>query len=102
MSRPASSRPCLKTIMVYNTDVYSIGGVGMVRTQIYLTERQRDESGSRGFSPAALLGFQAPYPIPNEHADAWMVQPLRPDVIGSVTGKVICSDELNKPEHWRE
>ena len=28
---------------MYNVDVYSIGGGIMVRTQIYLTERQRDE-----------------------------------------------------------
>jgi len=55
-----------------------------------------------GFKPAGNLGFEAPYPIPDEHADAWMVQALRPDVIGSVSGKVICADALNKPEHWRE
>ena len=55
-----------------------------------------------GFKPAGVLGFEAPYPIPDEHAGAWMVQALRPDVIGTVSGKVKCSDELNKPQHWRE
>ena len=55
-----------------------------------------------GFTPAGHLGFEAPYPIPDEHADAWMVQALRPDVISSVCGKVMCSDTLNKPEYWRE
>jgi len=55
-----------------------------------------------GFKPAGHLGFEAPYPIPDEHADAWMVQALRPGAIGSVCGKVICSDALNKPELWRE
>jgi putative acetyltransferase len=55
-----------------------------------------------GFKPAGHLGFEAPYPIPDEHADAWMVQALRPGVIGSVSGKVRCADELNMPEHWRE
>ncbi len=55
-----------------------------------------------GFKPAGRLGFEAPYPIPDEHADAWMVQALRPDVIGSVNGKVICADALNKLEYWRE
>jgi len=55
-----------------------------------------------GFKTAGHLGFYAPYPIPDEHADAWMVQALRPGVIGSVRGKVICSDALNKPEYWRE
>ena len=55
-----------------------------------------------GFTPAGRLGFEAPYPIPDEHADAWMVQALWPGVIGTISGKVICADALNKPEHWRE
>lgn len=55
-----------------------------------------------GFQPAGCLGFEAPYPIPEEQADAWMVRALSPGVIGSVHGKVICSDVLNKPEYWRE
>ncbi|MEM9163741.1 MAG: N-acetyltransferase [Cyanobacteria bacterium P01_F01_bin.4] len=55
-----------------------------------------------GFQPAGQLGFEAPYPIPAEHADAWMVQALRPDVIGTISGKVVCADALNKPEYWRE
>ncbi len=55
-----------------------------------------------GFKPAGRLGFEAPYPIPDKHAEAWMVQALRPNVIGSVSGKIICADALNKPEHWRE
>ena len=40
--------------------------------------------------------------IPEEVRDAWMVQTLNPKVIGTVSGKVICCDALNKPEHWRE
>ena len=55
-----------------------------------------------GFKPASILGFNAPYPIQQEHADAWMVKELRSGVIGSVSGKVQCSDVLNQPEHWRE
>jgi len=55
-----------------------------------------------GFKPAGHLGFEAPFSIPNEHADAWMVQALRPGIIDSFIGKVICADALNKPEHWRE
>ena len=55
-----------------------------------------------GFNPAGDLGLEAPYPIPYEYADAWMVQALRPDIIGSVRGKVVCADALQKPEHWRE
>ena len=55
-----------------------------------------------GFTPASQFGFIATYPIPEEVADAWMVQALHPDVIGTVSGKIICCDALNKPEHWRE
>ena len=55
-----------------------------------------------GFQPAGCLGFETPYSIPHEHATAWMVQALRPEIIGSVFGKVICADTLNKPEYWRE
>jgi len=55
-----------------------------------------------GFKPAGHLGFEAPYPIPDEHADAWMVQALRSGVIGTGRGRVICADALHQPEHWRE
>ncbi len=55
-----------------------------------------------GFEPAGRLGFEAPYPIPDKHADAWMVQALRPGVINSVRGRVRCADALDKPENWRE
>ncbi len=55
-----------------------------------------------GFTPAGVLGFKAPYSIPEEHAGAWMVLELSPGVIGRVKGTVQCSDVLNQPEHWRE
>jgi len=55
-----------------------------------------------GFTTAGVLGFEAPYPIPEEHADAWMVQALEDGVIGHVKGKVQCSKVLNQPQHWRE
>lgn len=55
-----------------------------------------------GFIPAGVFGYEAPYPIPKEHAGAWMVQELCPGFIGSVKGKVQCSDVLNQPEHWQE
>jgi putative acetyltransferase len=55
-----------------------------------------------GFVPAGKLGFEAPFPIPEKDADAWMVQELRPNIIGKASGKVICCEALNKPEHWRE
>ena len=55
-----------------------------------------------GFTPAGALGFEAPYPIPEKDAGAWMVQELSHGLIGSVKGKILCADVLNQPEHWRE
>jgi putative acetyltransferase len=55
-----------------------------------------------GFTPAAALGFEPTYPIPPEVSDAWMVQSLRPNIIGAVTGKVLGCDSMNRPENWRE
>ncbi len=55
-----------------------------------------------GFNPAGVLGYEAPYNIPEEHADAWMVQALCAGIIGKVQGKVACSDVLSQPQHWRE
>jgi putative acetyltransferase len=55
-----------------------------------------------GFKPAGKLGFDAPYPIPEKNADAWMVQSLRDGVIGKYSGTVVCADKMNKPEYWRE
>ena len=55
-----------------------------------------------GFTPAGVLGYDAPYPIPEEHAGAWMVQALGAGVIGRVRGQIQCSDVLNQPQHWRE
>lgn len=55
-----------------------------------------------GFTPAGKLGFDAPYPIPEEHAGAWMVIALSSGVLGRARGTVKCSDVLNQPRHWRE
>ena len=51
---------------------------------------------------AKKLGFPAPYSIPYEHADAWMVQPLTPNALTVNKGRVKCADELSKPELWAE
>ena len=53
-----------------------------------------------GFMPAGERGFSAPYPIPESHAPAWMVNELKPGIIAKMQGKVICADMLNKPEYW--
>jgi putative acetyltransferase len=55
-----------------------------------------------GFAPASKLGFQPTYPLPTEVATAWMVLPLRPNIIGATSGKVICCDVMNRPEVWHQ
>jgi len=55
-----------------------------------------------GFIPAGKHGYEAPYPIPEEHADAWMVQALNGEDLSPYSGKVQCSEVLNQPQHWRE
>lgn len=55
-----------------------------------------------GFQPAAALGLDAPYPIEEKNAEAWMVQELNPGFLGRVSGTVQCSAALTKPELWSE
>lgn len=56
-----------------------------------------------GFRPdAASLGFSAPFPIPTQHADCWMVQAITSKGLGSSRGTIACANALCKPEHWRE
>lgn len=61
-----------------------------------------DYYSRHGFSPAGVQGFDAPYPVPPVHADAWMVRALRPGVKGGRRATVVCADALNRPEYWRE
>lgn len=56
-----------------------------------------------GFMPhAARLGYPAPYPIPEEFSDCWMIQPISSLGFDTGKGKIKCSDVLNEPEHWRD
>jgi len=55
-----------------------------------------------GFQPAGCLGFEAPYPIAEKHADAWMVQALKPGALDGPSGHVECAEALDKPEYWME
>ena len=50
-----------------------------------------------GFIPAGAQGFEAPYHIPEEYAEAWMIQELNGDVINNNSGKVQCSKVLDEP-----
>lgn len=51
---------------------------------------------------AGKRGFEAPYTIPEEVADAWMVQELTDGALERHNGKISCADMLMKPEYWRE
>lgn len=51
---------------------------------------------------AGSMGFAAPFQIPEENADAWMVYPLIPDSFDKFKGRVVCADALNKQEYWIE
>lgn len=55
-----------------------------------------------GFRTAGHLGLQAPYLIPEEHADAWMVAELTEGAIQRFSGTVKIATMLDKPEYWRE
>lgn len=55
-----------------------------------------------GFQPAGRVGLSAPYPIPEENSEAWMVLELAKGGMANVHGKVQCAAALSKPEHWRE
>jgi putative acetyltransferase len=55
-----------------------------------------------GFEPAMPRGLLAPYPIPAQHHDAWMVNVLSADRCTPVRGTVQCAASLDKPEHWIE
>ena len=55
-----------------------------------------------GFQPAGARGFQAPYPIAEKNADAWMVKEMTPGLIGRFAGTVVCASVLMDPRHWRE
>jgi putative acetyltransferase len=55
-----------------------------------------------GFKPAGRYGLDAPYPIPADVEEAWMVLELSPGYIETVKGKVKCAEALDHPEHWAE
>lgn len=55
-----------------------------------------------GFQPAGRLGLDAPYPIAERNAGAWMVLALREGVIGRVSGTVKCAAALDREAFWVE
>lgn len=80
-------------------------GLGMLKdrgVQLVLVLGHPEYYPRYGFLPdAGKHGLEAPYPIPEEHKDAWMVSYL---AAGSdrIYGKVSCSDTLQDPKYWEE
>jgi len=54
-----------------------------------------------GFNAAGDFGFEAPYPLPEEVAGAWMVQELVPGLISRVSGQILCANALDHPDYSR-
>lgn len=56
-----------------------------------------------GFIPdAKKLGYPAPYPIPEEVKEAWMIQSLASKEFVIEKGNIICAHAMDKPEYWSE
>ncbi|MFN3193807.1 MAG: GNAT family N-acetyltransferase [Aureliella sp.] len=55
-----------------------------------------------GFVPAGVQGFDAPYPILPQNADAWMFKELQPGAMESNSGTVRCCTALDQPQYWQE
>jgi len=55
-----------------------------------------------GFRPVYPFQINAPYPIPEEFRDAWMMQLLDDTDPATIHGTVVVSEELGRPEHWQE
>ena len=63
----------------------------------------KDYYPRHGFIPdAGAHGYPAPYPIPEEFKDCWMVQPVSPDGFDVGKGNIACCEAMDKPEHWRD
>jgi putative acetyltransferase len=55
-----------------------------------------------GFMPAGKYGFEAPYPIPDDVAEAWMFKELSAGEREAGGGRIQCADALDDPKYWRE
>ena len=51
---------------------------------------------------AAQFGYAPTYSIPEKVKDAWMCQSLVEDKLPIKKGRILCCEELNRPQHWRE
>ena len=72
-------------------------------TKLVFVLGHREYYPRHGFIPdAGKPGFPAPYPIPDQYAEYWMVQALSEVGAEVPKGRILCADALDRPEHWRE
>ena len=55
-----------------------------------------------GFEPAFPHNLVPPYPIQQKNHPAWMVQALKPGLLGTITGTIVAANALMAPEYWQE
>lgn len=81
-------------------------GIGKLRekgSNLVFVLGHKDYYPKYGFIPhATQAGYPAPYLIPEEYSDCWMVQEVGEKGFEAGKGKIKCSDVLNRPEHWRD
>ena len=53
-----------------------------------------------GFASASAHGLNAPYRLPPEYAEAWMVRELKIGGLDSCTGTLKCAGSLMREEYW--
>jgi len=53
-----------------------------------------------GFTPAGVHGLEAPYAIPPEQAEGWMVHELSPGATAANAGVIRCADALMDQQLW--
>ncbi len=86
--------------MLINEGLKKLKNIG---SQMVLVLGHMEYYPKYGFIPdAKKIGYQAPYPIPEKFANAWMVQSLNSKGFIIDKGTIVCCNELNQPEHWRE
>lgn len=112
-----SSEPCLLSLLAPLAIIPDAQGAGIGQALVHEGLAHAKASGRQivfvlghpgyypkcGFIPSAGdLGFEAPYPISEKDAPAWMVIPLEDRALDRFEGKVNCANALNRPEYWRE
>ncbi|WP_239063711.1 GNAT family N-acetyltransferase [Bacteroides sp. 51] len=75
----------------------------MIGSKLVFVLGHADYYPRHGFIPnAAPMGYPAPYPIPAQYDNCWMVQPLSENGLNVGKGKIGCAKAMDAPEHWTD